>query len=479
MANIPQHISKIHFVGIGGIGMSGIAEILHHQGMAVQGSDIAENANIQRLQEIGIEISIGHNASNIKDAQAVVVSSAVRSDNPELTEAKNQFLPIVHRSEMLAEIMRPKKTIAIAGTHGKTTTTSLVAAILDSAALNPTVINGGIINTYGSNARFGTGDWVVAEADESDGSFTRLPTTFGVVTNIDPEHMEHYGSFDNLKSAFSQFIDAIPFYGLGVMCCDHPVVQELIAGLHSKRLVTYGFSEAAEVQATNIISSSAGMKFDVKLKPSTITRSPLWTDKHRGQSEIKDLFLPMYGQHNVLNTLAAIAIGIELGISDQQIKQALKNFRGVKRRFTKTGEANGVTIIDDYAHHPVEIKTVLKAARDASSGQVVAVVQPHRFTRLQSLFDDFSKCFDDCDHLFIAPVYAAGEEPISGIDEQYLAKSIRKHGLNNVNVISGKEELPQSIKKVTKPGDMVICMGAGTITQWALTLPKRLAELAL
>ena len=478
MSNLPQKISRLHFIGIGGIGMSGIAEILHHQGLHISGSDVAENANVQRLQAKGIKVHVGHEASNIEGSQAVVVSTAVNPDNVEVLAAQEQFLPVVHRSEMLAEIMRPKKTIAVAGTHGKTTTTSLVAAILDGAALHPTVINGGIINTYGSNARPGNGDWVVAEADESDGSFTCLPTTFGVVTNIDPEHMEHYGSFDNLKQAFAQFIGAIPFYGLGVMCVDHPVVRELIKGLHSKRLVTYGFAEDAEVRAVNIRSNTSGMTFDVVLKPSAITRSPLWSEARQELSEIKDIFLPMYGDHNVANALAAIAIGFELGVTAEQIKQSLAGFLGVRRRFTKVGEVGGVAIIDDYAHHPVEIRTVLQAAKKATEGRVIAVVQPHRYTRLQSLFEDFCGCFEDCDHLFIAPVYPAGEQPIEGFSEKQLAECISGSGCSNVKVINGEDDLPDSVCMIAKPGDMVICMGAGNITQWAANLPARLEKLS-
>lgn len=480
MSQIPSHIKNIHFIGIGGIGMSGIAEVLHQLEFQVRGSDISDNLNVQRLRALGIPITIGHQTEALENAQAVVVSTAVREGNPELEEARRRYLPIVHRSEMLAEIMRTKNTISIAGTHGKTTTTSLIAALFEAAQTHPTVINGGIINTYGSNARHGKGDWVIAEADESDGSFLRLPTTFGVITNIDPEHMEYYNTFESLKQAFRTFIDKLPFYGLGILCADHPVVKEMAHELSSKRIVTYGLEKGADVWAYNIRSTAQGSLFDVQILPSPILTSPLWSQKV-GQADpviIKDLFLPMMGLHNVQNSLATVAIAQEMGFDAEILKKALSGFQGVKRRFTRTGIFQGVPIIDDYAHHPVEIQTVLKAARQATQGRIHAIIQPHRYTRLQSLFQDFCECFKGCDNLFVAPVYAAGEPPIPNYNSSTLVEGIRKTGLADVWEISGEEDLPSRLIPLLTEGDLVLCMGAGTITYWAANLPERLSQFA-
>ncbi|HEY8190822.1 MAG TPA: UDP-N-acetylmuramate--L-alanine ligase, partial [Alphaproteobacteria bacterium] len=398
----PQETGILHFTGIGGIGMSGIAEVLHALGYKVQGSDIAENANVQRLRDKGIEIAIGHDAENIDGVALVVVSSAVKKDNPELMAARAARLPVVRRADMLAELMRLKKSIAVGGTHGKTTTTSMVGAMLEEGGFDPTVINGGIVNKYGTNTRLGGGEWLVAESDESDGSFTRLPATVVVVTNIDPEHMEHYGDFDHVRAAYAQFVENIPFYGYAVLCSDHPEVQALIPLVSDRRLITYGFNPQADVRAHNLRPSPQGCNFDV-----------IWANG----AELLDVWLPMPGDHNVQNALAALAIGQEMGIAAPVMKKALAHFSGVKRRFTKTGEVGGVTVIDDYGHHPVEIAAVLKAARGCvaeSGGRVIAVVQPHRYSRLSSLFEGFCTCFNDADSVIVADVYAAGEKPIDG-----------------------------------------------------------------
>jgi len=467
MKTLPQGIGPLHFVGIGGIGMSGIAEILHNLGYEVQGSDLSENANVVRLRGFGIPVAIGHAAENFGKAQVVIVSSAVKPDNPEVVAARARFLPVVRRAEMLGELMRLKWAIAVGGTHGKTTTTSLVATLLDSAGLDPTVVNGGIINAYGTNARLGTGDWIVVEADESDGSFTRLPATIAVVTNIDPEHLDHYGSPERLYEAFEVFVGNIPFYGLAVCCIDPPQVQSMLGRIEDRRIVTYGFSPQADVRAGNLRLERDGSHFDVTI-----------TDRRLGsQRRITDLALPMMGQHNVQNALVAVAVARELGIDDDRLRAALGGFRGVKRRFTKTGEANGVTVIDDYGHHPVEIAAVLRAARQAASGRVIAVVQPHRYTRLSNLFEEFCTCFNDADQVVVAPVYPAGEAPIEGADRDSLAAGLQARGHRSVAVVAGAGDLPAVVARTARPGDFVVCLGAGSITQWAQVLPERLAEI--
>ena len=465
MREMPLTIGTIHFIGIGGIGMSGIAEILHNLGYSVQGSDLSDNVNVRRLRDMGIAIEIGHREENIGDAQVVVISSAVKVDNPEVVAARAKQVPVVRRAEMLAELMRLKWAIAVGGTHGKTTTTSLISAMLDAANYDPTVINGGIINAYGTNARLGAGEWMVVEADESDGTFIKLPSTIAVVTNIDPEHMEFYGSFDKVKEAFRTFVENIPFYGFAALCIDHPEVQALIGQISDRRLITYGFSPQAEVRAIDASCSPDGCHFSVVVS--------------RGGEEriIENIRLPMYGEHNMLNSLAAMAVGIEMGIDDDAIVRGLSGFEGVKRRFTRTGEANGVTVIDDYAHHPVEITAVLKAARSASRGQVVAVVQPHRYTRLESLFEEFCACFNDADTVIVAHVYPAGEEPIPGIDRDALAEGLRGHGHRHVLTLDGEDDLARLVAEQTEPGDMVVCLGAGTISAWANALPGQLAAL--
>ncbi len=467
MPSLPFEIGTLHFVGIGGIGMSGIAEIMHNLGYKVQGSDIAENANVRRLREKGIPIFIGHRAEHLGDASAIVISSAVESDNAEVIAARQALLPVLGRAEMLAELMRLKWCISVGGTHGKTTTTSMIAAVLDRADLDPTVINGGIINAYGSNARLGAGDWMVVEADESDGTFVHLPSTIVVCTNLDPEHLDHYGNFDALKDAFETFIEQVPFYGFAVACLDDADVQTVIGRVSDRRIITYGLNPQADVRAINLTAADGGAQFDVAISGRA-------RGKHRLLERID---LPMPGEHNVLNALAAITVGNEMKLSDHIIREALSGFGGVKRRFTRTGIWNGVTIIDDYGHHPVEISAVLKAARTASQGRVIAVMQPHRFTRLRDLFNEFCTCFNDADEVIVADVYPAGELPIKGIDRDGLIEGLRSHGHRHVVALDSPTDLAALVRKAAKPKDFVVCLGAGNITAWANALPEELERL--
>ncbi len=460
---MPRDIGPVHFVGIGGIGMSGIAEILHGQNYIVRGSDMSLNGNVKRLQAMGINVEIGQSEENIKDAEVVVISSAIKKDNPELRAARRAGLPIVRRAEMLAEIMRFKNCIAVGGTHGKTTTTSIIAALLDAGNIDPTVINGGIINAYGTNAREGAGDWMVVEADESDGTFVKLPADVAVVTNIDPEHLDHYGSFGELKKAFVQFIENVPFYGFAVMCLDHPEVQSLVGEITDRRVITYGQNPQADVRLCNLNNENAISKFDIELR-NRITKQ---------ERIIRNIELPMPGLHNVMNATAAIAVADQLDISEQAIINGLKNFAGVNRRFTKVGEVKGISIIDDYGHHPVEISSVLKAARESTKRNVIAIMQPHRYTRLNDLFDEFSACFNDADSVIVAPVFAAGETPIKGASHIDLARNIRALGHRNARTIEQPEELASIIAANTKAGDYVVFLGAGNITQWAMDFPKQ------
>ncbi|MDP2125211.1 MAG: UDP-N-acetylmuramate--L-alanine ligase [Parvibaculum sp.] len=467
MRPAPLDIGKIHFVGIGGIGMSGIAEVMHNLGYTVQGSDLSESANVKRLAGLGIKVFIGQKAENLAEAQVVVVSSAIRPDNAELMEARARFLPVVRRAEMLAELMRLRSCVAIGGTHGKTTTTSLVAAILDGAGLDPTVINGGIINAYGTNARLGDGEWMVVEADESDGTFVKLPSTIAIVTNIDPEHLDYYGSFEAAKDAFLAFVENVPFYGCAVMCVDHPEVQALIGRVRDRRIVTYGTNPQADIRATNQRVENGFNTFDVTI-----------TDRKTGKTrEIGGVHLAMHGTHNMLNSLAAIGVALQMGIADERIRAALEGFGGVKRRFTYVGDWNGISIYDDYGHHPVEIAAVLQAARSATQGRVIAVVQPHRYTRLHNLFDEFCACFNDADAVIVADVYEAGETPIAGANRDALVEGLRARGHRNVTALEGPEALPALIADTAKPGDLVVCLGAGSITYWANALPEQLAAL--
>ncbi|WP_344700544.1 UDP-N-acetylmuramate--L-alanine ligase [Sphingomonas limnosediminicola] len=458
MKALGTDLGTIHFVGIGGIGMSGIAEVMHQLGYKVQGSDASDSYVVEKLRKAGIPVMIGHSADNLGDAAVVVSSTAIKDGNPEMAAAAERRLPRVRRAEMLAELMRMQMTVAVAGTHGKTTTTSMVAALLDSGGVDPTVINGGIINRYGSNARLGKSDWWVIEADESDGSFLRLDGTIAVVTNIDPEHLEHYGSFDAVKDAFVEFVENVPFYGLAVLCVDHPEVQNLIGRIRDRRIVTYGFSALADVRADNVTPVPGGTKFDA-----------LILDKDGGRRAVP-MFVPIPGRHNVQNALAAIAVALELGISDDAIVAGFEKFDGVKRRFSKVGEADGAIIIDDYAHHPTEIRAVLAAAREGAQGRVIAVVQPHRFTRLDSLMEEFQSAFNDADVVFVTPVYAAGEEPIEGVDANALAQGLRAHGHRMARTVDSLDALCRELRDLAAEGDMVICMGAGDITKWAAAL---------
>ena len=459
---LPLDIGPIHFIGIGGIGMSGIAEVMLTLGYEVQGSDLRESPITERLRNLGAEIHVGHVAENLGDATVVVISSAVKTGNPELDTARARALPVVRRAEMLAELMRLKWNVAVAGTHGKTTTTSLVAALLDAGGLDPTVINGGIIQAYGSNARPGEGRWMVVEADESDGTFVKLPATVAVVTNIDPEHMDHYGSVDALRDGFEVFASNIPFYGALVACIDHPEVQSLIGRVTDRRVVTYGLSRQADIRAEKIEHDRGVMRFDV------VVRGEEGETRHEGIS------LAMPGEHNVLNALAAIGVARELKIDVDDIRKGFASFTGVKRRFTRVGEWNGVTIIDDYGHHPVEISAVLKAARAATEGRVIAIHQPHRYTRLHGLFEEFCACFNDADVVAITDVYPAGESPIEGVSRDALVGGLRAHGHRSAHAVKAPEGLAAFVREQAAPGDLVVCLGAGTISGWANALPGQL-----
>ncbi len=457
---VPLDIGMIHFIGIGGIGMSGIAEIMHNFGYRVQGSDAVDNANVKRLRAMGIPISIGHNADNVKDAYVVVYSSAVKPGNVEFDAARAAQLPLVRRAEMLAEIMRLRNCVAIAGTNGKTTTTTLIAALVDAGGLDPTIVNGGIINQYGTNARLGAGDWVIVEADESDGTFLRLPATIAVVTNVDPDHLDYFGTFDRMREAFQRFVENVPFYGFAVLCLDHPEVQAMVGRIVDRRLMTYGLSPQADVRAINISFSEGASHFDV-----------IVTDRRKGtETRLDGVKLPMPGEHNIQNALAAITVARELGIADEKIRSALANFEGVKRRFTRVGEWNGSAIIDDYGHNPFKIAAALKAARQAYSGPVIAVVQPHRYTRLRDTFEQFSSCLNDADVAVIAPVYPAGEQPIEGFNRDTYADALRGHGHRNVLTIDGEADLPGAIAAFVKPGGVIVMLGAGSISGWAANL---------
>jgi UDP-N-acetylmuramate--alanine ligase len=464
---VPLDIGAIHFIGIGGIGMSGIAEIMHNLGYKVQGSDAADSANVKRLRAMGIPIAVGHAAENLKDAHAVVYSSAVKPGNVEFDAARALSLPLVKRAEMLAEIMRLRSCVAIAGTNGKTTTTTMVAALLDAGGMDPTVVNGGIINAYGTNARLGAGEWVVVEADESDGTFLRLPATVAVVTNADPDHLDFYGTFDAMRDAFQRFVENVPFYGFAVLCLDHPEVQAMVGRITDRRIITYGLSPQADARAVNVSYSEGASHFDV-----------VFTDRRKGsETRLSGLSLPMPGDHNVQNSLAAIVVARELGVADDVIRKALAGFKGVGRRFSKLGEWRGAAIIDDYAHNPFKIAAALRAARQAYSGPVVAIVQPHRYTRLRDTFEQFAKCLNDADVAVIAPIYAAGEQPIEGITRDSYAEALRAHGHRNVVVIEGENDLAATVAPHLKAGGVVIGLGAGSITGWMHNLQKKLEDL--
>ena len=469
MRGVPTEIGTIHFVGIGGIGMSGIAEVMHNMGYRVQGSDVADGANVAALRERGIPVTVGHDPASVSEVAVVVCSTAIRRDNPEVAAALAARVPVVRRSEMLAELMRLKKTIAVAGTHGKTTTTSLIAAMLDAGGVDPTVINGGVINAYGSNARLGEGEWMVVEADESDGSFLRLDGTLAVVTNIDPEHLDHYGSFDRVRDAFLEFVENVPFYGVAFLCIDHPEVQALVGRVRDRRIVTYGFAAQADVRAVNIRSADGGNRFDVALRC-----------RDGEVTTLSDVALPMAGRHNVLNALAAIGVGRELGFAPATLAAGFEKFGGVHRRFSRVGAiacADGeAQVIDDYGHHPVEIAAALSAAREGvGAGRVLAVVQPHRFSRLAGLLDEFAGSFNDADRVFVLPVYAAGEDPIAGVNASALAERLRGRGHRDAEAVAGPGDLIDRLADVVEGGDLVLCLGAGDVTKVAATLADRVS----
>ena len=464
---VPFDIGPVHFIGIGGIGMSGIAEIMLRTGYSVQGSDAKASANTERLEKLGAKIFIGHDASHVEGAYAIVYSTAVKPDNPEMVAGRERRLPLVRRAEMLAELMRLQFSIAVGGTHGKTTTTSMVAALLDAGGLDPTVVNGGIINAYGTNAKVGSGDWIVVEADESDGTFLKLKSTVAIVTNIDAEHLDHWGDFEAVKKGFRDFVENIPFYGFAAICTDHPEVQAMAARVENRRLVTYGVNPQAEVRAERITMGPDGARFDVILRPRA------------GEKLVyEQLHLPMAGHHNVLNALAAITVARELGLSADDIRKGLAGFGGVRRRFTTVGVANGVRVIDDYGHHPVEIAAVLKAARAVTEGRVIAVVQPHRYSRLHDLFDDFCHGFNDADAVIVADVYAAGEAPLPGVNRDALVEGLRRYGHRRVLALESPADLARLVRGEAKTGDVVVLLGAGDITAWAYALPDQLTALA-
>ncbi|WP_089412415.1 UDP-N-acetylmuramate--L-alanine ligase [Amphiplicatus metriothermophilus] len=453
---LPFEVGVVHFVGVGGVGMSGVAELMRNLGYEVRGSDIAENAYVRRLREKGVPVVIGHDPKNVEGADAVVVSTAIRADNPEVRAARARHIPVVRRADMLAELMRLKWTVSVAGAHGKTTTTSMIAALLDEAGLDPTVVNGGVINAYGANARLGEGDWMVVEADESDGAFLRLPTTVAVVTNIDPEHLDYWGGFEALRAAFDQFVENTPFYGFGVVCLDHPEVQALVGRVTDRRLVTYGVNPQADVRADNVAFEGGGARFDI-----------VFRERGKEITRIAGARLPMPGEHNVLNALAAATVARKLGAGEDAIRAGFEKFAGVKRRFTKAGEWKGVTIIDDYGHHPVEIAAALKAARQVARGKVIAVVQPHRYTRVRDLFDEFCACLNDADTAFVADIYPAGEAPIEGIDRDALVAGANAHGHRDARALESFDALPAAIAATAAPGDYVVFLGAGDITKHA------------
>ena len=465
MKGVATDIGTIHFIGIGGIGMSGIAEVMHNLGYKVQGTDVAEGYVIDGLRKRGIKVLIGHAAENLGDAAVVVVSTAIKRGNPEVELALEKRIPVVRRAEMLAELMRLKNTVAVAGTHGKTTTTSMVASLLDAGGVDPTVINGGIINSYGSNARLGASDWMVVEADESDGSFLRLDGTYAIVTNIDPEHLDHYGSFEKIKDAFVEFVENVPFYGAAFLCIDHPEVQAIIPRVRDRRIITYGFSAQADLRGDNVTPIPGGNRFDVTIR-----------DRDGNTRKLANITLPMPGRHNVSNAIAAIGVALELGVPDDVIVSGFEKFGGVKRRFTKVGEVGGATIIDDYGHHPVEIRAVLAAAREGVAGRVIAVVQPHRFTRLRDLMGEFQTAFNDADIVYVAPVYPAGEAPIEGTDAAALVRGLKQRGHRAAQEIDGPDALTDTLAGVIRPGDMIICLGAGDITKWAAGLAGALEQ---
>ena len=464
MLKSPENLGIIHFIGIGGIGMSGIAEILFQSGYHVQGSDLKQSNNTNRLEKLGIKVFIGQKKSNIIDAKIIVVSTAISEKNEEFIAAKKMFLPIVHRSEMLGELMRLKQSIAIAGTHGKTTTTSLIAKMIEDNGMDPTIINGGIISSLHSNARLGNGEWMVVEADESDGSFSKLNPTAAIITNIDLEHLDYHKNEDNLENAFYNFVSSIPFYGFVCLCIDNPRTQRLISKLENKKVITYGMSANADIRATNIYYKNHRMNFSLNIK-----------NNKEFEDNVYKIEFSMIGMHNIQNALATIATGIELKIPLTKIKNTLKNFTGVERRFQKVGNFKNTTIIDDYGHHPVEINSALSAARFlAPESKIIAIFQPHRYSRLKDLFDDFCSCFNKADHVFLLDVYAAGEKSIKKFESINLEKGLADYGHKNVLYIQNQNLLAKNLLKLIQPNDLIICLGAGSITKIANNLEEEL-----
>ena len=454
---LPETVELLHFIGIGGIGMSAIAEILVGKGYQVQGSDLAaDSKTLTRLRKLGVQLFVGHAMENLQGADAVVVSSAIKADNPELIKAKAMGIPVVHRAEMLAELMRFQLSVAVGGTHGKTTTTALVYTMLKAAGIAPSVINGGILNDLGSNAQVGDGSWMVVEADESDGSFKKLRPTIAVITNIDPEHMEHYGTVEALHQAFCDFAESIPFYGLAVLCGDHPTCAQLAGSITDRRVVTYGFSEGVNYRAVNVRSSANQTTFDLHIS------------RRNEEEVIVDVTIHMVGLHNVLNSLAAIAVADEIEVPLKKALKGLENFHGVNRRFTILGVPDGVTLVDDYAHHPVEITATLKAAREAFKGhKVFAVMQPHRFSRLHDHMQGFAESLTLADGVILLPVYKAGEQPIAGVTHEALAGEIKKLGFENVHLATDATSIEALIGPMAQNGDGVVFLGAGDISTMA------------
>ena len=464
MLKSPKNLGIIHFIGIGGIGMSGIAEILFQSGYHVQGSDLKQSNNTNRLEKLGIKVYIGQKKSNIIDAKIIVVSTAISEKNEEFIAAKKMFLPIVHRSEMLGELMRLKQSIAIAGTHGKTTTTSLIAKMIEENGMDPTIINGGIISSLDSNARLGKGEWMVVEADESDGSFSKLNPTAAIITNIDIEHLDYHKNEDNLENAFYNFVSSIPFYGFVCLCIDNPRTQRLISKLENKKVITYGMSANADIRATNIYYQNNQMNFSLNIK-----------NNKEFEENVYKIEFSMIGMHNIQNALATIATGIELKIPLTKIKNTLKNFTGVERRFQKVGNFKNTTIIDDYGHHPVEINSALSAARFlAPESKIIAIFQPHRYSRLKDLFNDFCSCFNKADYVFLLDVYAAGEKSIKKFESINLEKGLADYGHKNVLYIQNQNLLAKNLLKLIQPNDLIICLGAGSITKIANSLEEEL-----
>lgn len=461
MAPMLGKIQRLHFVGIGGIGMSGIAELLLNQGYEISGSDIKESTNTRRLERLGARVHVGHDAGHVEEAQVVVTSSAVADDNPEVEAARQRGVPVIPRGEMLAELMRMKQGVAVAGSHGKTTTTSMIAKVVETAGLDATIVIGGVLKEWGSNARLGQGDLLIAEADESDGSFLRLTPTISVVTNIDVEHLDHYADFEELREAFRQFLDKVPFYGAGVVCVDDAEVRSLVGQL-SRRVVTYGTSEDAEFRAA-----------DVRVEPWGTAFTCL-----RGGQELGPVRLRLLGRHNALNALATVAVASELEIDFEDVATGLAEFGGADRRFQVVASVDDVLVVDDYGHHPTEIAAVLSAAREAWRRRILVVFQPHRYSRSKLLRDEFGRVFRDADTVFVLPIYPAGEEPLPGVTGEDLAAAMVEHGHDDVRSVADLEEARRALHDEMRPGDLVLTLGAGDVYRIAHRLADDLQAAA-